>query len=108
MDVKEVLIQARELISDERRWTVRSLARDKYGNSVPVSSPGATCWCSAGALSRVILENGNNDATVYTRIKDLLRKAISGESYVAFNDSRTHEEVLKMFDKAIELASTKG
>ena len=55
---KEVLVAARELISDESRWTKGCEARNAQGHSVFPKVFSYTpedrlpvCWCAGGALS---------------------------------------------------------
>lgn len=50
----EVLTRARELISEEHRWTQYAYARDKEGICVESTSPKAACWCARGAINRVV------------------------------------------------------
>jgi hypothetical protein len=57
---KEILIKAREIISDEKNWTQGIEARDKDGNTVAYFNPLAICFCSIGAVERAaFLTNGD-------------------------------------------------
>lgn len=94
----QTLIAARELISEESRWTQGQYARDSAGHGSSPMSKTAVCFCSEGAILRVTREP--NDVVLADR---LLRKATGEPTYV-FNDTRTHTEVLAAFDRAIELA----
>jgi hypothetical protein len=93
--VKEVDIikKARELISDPKRWTKGAGARDKHGDPVPITNPGAVCWCVSGALVHVA---GFSDG--YDAEKLLLP---GGGGITGFNDTHEHAEVLELMDKAI-------
>lgn len=96
MDTLDILKQARELISDERRWTRGELARDSEGHEVDEDSPSAACWCSVGAVWRV-REGGENLCGALTALEE----AMGTEHIGDFNDSHSHAEVLAAFDAAI-------
>lgn len=95
--VKEVLVQARDLISDPKRWTHLYAARNAVGDSVGPCAEDAVCWCSVGAVEKV----GSN---LYFDVTKALRK-VMGDSIPKFNDSSPHEDVLAAFDIAICLES---
>jgi hypothetical protein len=109
-----VLRRARKLIADRNAWIKGSFIGKRKG---------AQCYCALGALATgagVKVANGktlsNADSgclpTEYYVAHQLLRKAIGdGFQWVpSFNDdNRTqHADVLKMFDKAIELAKAES
>jgi hypothetical protein len=103
MSPLEDLKAARELISDPSRWTQGAAARNDAGNETNSTSPDATCFCSLGAITKVVGAPGERRRVV----KNLLREGLpEGHSYIAvFNDTHTHEEVLAVFDRAIAHAS---
>jgi hypothetical protein len=53
-----VLVRARELIADERRWCRRAFARGWGGIPVPVQSLAARSFCAVGAIRRAGRELG--------------------------------------------------
>jgi hypothetical protein len=91
--VLAVLRQARDLISDASRWTQGDNARNRFGQSCPLDSSAAVCWCAMGALKRV------NPALAW-EARNALAKVID-DSVVTFNDQHSHAEVLAAFDQAI-------
>lgn len=99
----DVLRQARELITDSERWTQNEFARDFRGTAVSPRSELAVCWCAMGAVSRV----GDNKFWLRVETKRYLEIA-SQELFETFpervNDTLGHEAVLRMYDRAIELA----
>jgi hypothetical protein len=110
VDTKQILIEARELISDKVRWTTEIYASDtnapgtygrkhQYGNE-----PGAVCWCAFGAVQKVTGSDSNmrlvNTELVLTRAADELFK----DTVTQVNDRLGHEAVMQMYDRAIELA----
>ena len=102
--VREVLVNARELISKPEAWTKRSYARSAGGDPVVPYSPKAACWCVSGAISI-----SGRDITVRWAARDAILFA-AGTSVMdvpTWNDApeRTHAEVLAVFDKAIEAES---
>lgn len=100
MKKSEILIKSKELISNPKNWTQGMFARDEYGTPVPSISENACSWCSAGAVIKVA-----NNIYVAISLFALLEKSIS-RAIAPFNDNpeSTHEDIMNMFDKAIELA----
>lgn len=72
---------------------------------VTFDSPEAECFCSVGAIKRIVLklpEYRFAEASAY----DALDRAAgrSGLNIVRYNDTHTHEEVMKVWDSAINQA----
>ena len=124
---KDVLVRAKEIISDPARWTTGEYAKDVTGLPTAAIDADAVQWCAIGSLRRaahdLFLEQ---DRDLHDKRKQrekkrswtgALNRAIaklnqsaseaapgSGKhSTTAFNDSkgRTHQEVLTLFDDAI-------
>jgi hypothetical protein len=97
---KDILIKAREIISDEKNWTQGIEARDKDGNAVAYFNPLAICFCSIGAVERAAFLTNGDPARALCALT-------TGEIYYSniaiakFNDNSSHAEVLAMFDTAI-------
>jgi len=94
--VKQILIEARELISDPRHWTTCAWARDEFGKSVGVSC--GTAFCSVGAIERAA---GDWRLEKYAAL-DAFRRVVQCDYLPEFNDTHTHAEVLAAFTRAIE------
>lgn len=92
--LKQYLLHARELI-DKHGWV-----QGVYGN--PEKG-----FCIIGAISRACWDDGVTFETQTAMEGDLQRHAPGYESLVAFNDAkgRTKEEVLALFDRAIQEAT---
>jgi hypothetical protein len=100
--IKQVLIEARTLISSRRRWTKYALARDKHDLVVPPTDPKAKCFCSLGAIEKVCGPNAVLRGAAQNRIQRAMSRAESGFCSIAsVNDYRGHAATLKMFDIAI-------
>lgn len=97
MNTLETLKAARELISDPKRWTQKTSARDSKGRPTFADEEEAVCWCAIGALSHV---NREKLITCCGVLESVMPVGIA-----TFNDSHTHEEVLALFDKAILMVS---
>ena len=101
MTAKEVLIDAKNLISDPNNWLRTALACDKEGFPVDPEDKNACKWCASGALLKVAHGEPLDKAV------DLLLRVLDvslTQADVAipiFNDNSTHEEVMELFDKAI-------
>lgn len=99
MNTHELLIAARKRIERPERWTQGCEARDKDGHWTNACDPIATCWCGYGAIwcSADKFSSEVNYAEVALR-------AACGMHFPDWQDAleRTHAEVLKVFDIAIE------
>jgi hypothetical protein len=96
----EVLIAARALIADPKRWTRDVFARNERGTPELAIGPEACCWCSVGALMKC----GYGTGQVLRAEVALLSEMAGCPSVAAFNDSHEHHEVLAAFDRAIAKA----
>lgn len=99
MTTKQILIKARELLSEESRWTKGSFARqaDKVGTGA--NNPLAVCWCALGAIDKVIGDDYTN--TDATKSLESAANVLGYASVNALNDRASHSKVLEMFDNAI-------
>lgn len=108
MKPSETLAKARELLEDPSRWTRHYYARNKYGDPSSDIQRG-TCWCAIGALLKV--RGVNSLIEVYGLQKDVNYLDQAARCRVSvFNDDpdTTHTDILRLFDKAIELAKENG
>ena len=95
---KEILTEARSLITDPDKWTKGVFARtaDHHRAAVPFEAD-ATCWCAWGALENAYGGFVNNDHPAYVSLREAM-----GGGVANFNDDHTHPEVIGAFDRAIE------
>lgn len=105
METIEILEKARELISDESRWTQGCPARNTEGRYTPIGSPDAVCFCSIGAICKVMFIDEMK--VTGQKATEILRKALPqgwGGSITAFNDTKKHSAIVQLFDRAIDAA----
>ena len=116
MTAKELLIKARALIANPNHWTQTNFAHDTEGNSVAPSNEKACEWCALGAIMNIRYENANGYAIEDKAIEMLSLtisdfdkyenfRGVNNEDIISsFNDdtSTTHEDVISMFDIAID------
>lgn len=107
MNTLEVLIAARKLIEKPENWTRAFLARDNYGDPVYVHSDKAVCFCAMGALHKAVGETQGEFLDVVDDAAATLASAARIDTVAGFNDTHTHDEVLVLFDKAIEMEKAK-
>ena len=97
--VLDAVLKAHALISDKSKWTTHALARTAEGKITwPRGKEVPVCFCSAGALLMVSKSNGQYGELVGEFM------GVLGAHYSclsAFNDTSTHEEVLRVWDKVI-------
>jgi len=104
----QILRDARELLSDEKRWTQGALGRDENGVLLCADQlDRAQCYCAFGGL----LAAGDDATTGDFRALPLLIDAIDLQPDAGIGDwndapDRTHADVLTAFDRAIALAET--
>lgn len=108
MNLMQMAIKARELLSDPEHWIQDTLARDARGRFADPESEEAVCWCILGAFSKAA------DSNMLTQTElgvELAAQVAPGKPVVEalevitnFNDDehRTHPEVLEWFDTFIK------
>lgn len=104
----DLLREARALISDPDKWTQGTLARNAYGSEVASYSHDACKWCVAGAMLRVADSNDvpySTELSAHSALVLASRELFGSSAIEEVNDTRTHADVLALFDRAIELAS---
>lgn len=103
MNTHELLIAARKKIERPECWTKGCEARDKDGNETSACDPIATCWCGLGAIWC-----SADEFISEADYAEMALRAVCGMHFPDWQDApeRTHAEVLKVFDIAIE--NTRG
>lgn len=115
MKTSEALKQARALIDTPEKWCQGSYALNENGMSSYGDSPLACRFCSVGALQHTNPLMFDRERKYKTRpampvLRQFLDRAADRVSLgrfnnvVDFNDSRTHDQVMKVWDLAISLA----
>lgn len=96
----EILKEARKLLI-EKGWTQAAYARDINGYRVSPRSTDAVCFCSIGAIQHVHGSWGVPERFL-TRASEHAYWSVP-----VWNDKpgRTKEDVIALFDKAIEIGS---
>jgi hypothetical protein len=120
---KQILIEARDLISDPRRWTQHDMAILENGRACDPNHPTACAWCADGAVYKII----GNDPTgpsdvgfaehnaVCDQLSDASGRLFDTGCFVSINDGEdgvppgtidsveeiAHANILAVFDKAI-------
>lgn len=116
--IKALLQYARALIAEPGTWTKGYQARNAFGEEVEATSPEAVCFCSHGALHRASVDLDASGRAIFAgftilnsvawrltpmhayRPGDPIGKMLGTIS--GYNDNHTHEEVLALWDKAIQ------
>lgn len=101
MTALKILQGVRELLSDEKRWTRGSYARDRLGRTTHSTSESAVCWCLIGALGKIT--NHERGARSAERALERVARRRGREFPAEWQDAdgRTHAEVLALLDEAI-------
>lgn len=101
----EILKAARTRIAEREHWVVGMRACSPRGVLVRPRSPRAVAWCAGGALAA---SSSPDDELVFGRAYDILRAAaieFGYESIEELNDRGSHVMVMRMFDRAIAMAT---
>lgn len=96
-----LLRRMRTLLSDPRRWTHHTFARNRGNYPVGVNAAAAISFCLSGAADRCA------DGTPSQVRCDAMKGSASclrGDDISAFNDGRTHKEVLAALREAEQVA----
>jgi len=110
------LKEAHALIKDPKHWTQAAYARSRPNSPIPrhATSEFAACWCSVGAIKKVVPRQERGvEHYPYLEVRHLLEKgltSLTGDrlvSIVTYNDNHTHAEVMEMWEEAIRLAEEK-
>jgi hypothetical protein len=106
MTVKELLIAARSIIDTPEKWTKGAVSRDRSGSSL-FRVEGGVKWCMLGAVELAIKPTNTREIFIFEDAVSQLNKVLGSDSVSEFNDrdTTTHEDVLRVFDKAIEEVS---
>lgn len=114
MSISQILISAKVVIEKPENWTRGWFARDAENNPVHSAERNAVCFCSLGAVRKVMFGPESTEPCrdktynlIVNLMDDVVRDTFNECNVPTFNDNTTHEEVLKMFDKAIEVAKEK-
>lgn len=98
---RTILVLARAIIEDQGKWTTGANARDAWDEAVGPTSSKACCWCARGAVLRVMPAYSPIPFSVLTKAG---RELFHEDSTVLINDAFDHADVIRLFDRAIELA----
>ena len=116
MGLLEILIKVRELLSNKDHWTKGYYARNVRNDMIDPQDPAACTFCMYGAIYKVCPDIpfsavGFKDPIIMQAHDEITRAivelypAFKDEPEARFNDNSntTHEDVLKVLDRAIEL-----
>jgi hypothetical protein len=105
MNNKELFQAAFALIKNPATWTKDYYAKSIEQTFVTPESEEAVCWCSQGALIKVLSKDNMvmEDNTVYNQLTKAAKKHLPklyGCNYLAmFNDGNTHEAVVALWEE---------
>jgi hypothetical protein len=104
--VVDVLRAARERISDPEHWTRSAFAKSPSGRPISPWSDGAVCWCARGSVYRECgsVSNAGLVEVFLMRATEEAKPPDDAEPIAWLNDNGTHDDVLALYDRAIELA----
>ena len=99
---KDILVKARELISNEENWTQRLYGISPQGWPVEQDSlKEAVCFCATGAIIRAMQILHGDDSIRETPQKVYTLLGLHHKSLILFNDPHSHKDVLALFDTLI-------
>lgn len=104
-NVYEILTTARDIISKPKYWTKGNCARDEQGDLAFWDSKAAYCFCSYGAILRAALELKLSSKGATKSLRNHINAPGNDLEFGdigIWNDSSTHEEVMNVFQLAID------
>lgn len=109
MKTSEILIKAKEVIVNPENWIQNYFAYNKNGHPVGRGThPDAVCFCSVGAIQKVIGDKGDASEEFLSarKVREVTKvlTIAAGETITDYNDTHTHSEVMEVWDKAIKNA----
>lgn len=103
----ELLKAARDLIADPAHHTTRAYGRDAAGARLSTGfAPEAVCWCAVGALQCAALQPVAGNWKLALDTLEEAAQDLFEADVVSVNDGRGHGPVMRMYDRAIEMAAT--
>ena len=96
----EILRNAKILLTDQRYWTKKAIARDAHGNKVNPCHPSALQFSVEGAIARCSNKYGFQPP-FFMALLDSITAEVGVPSSGEFNDLYTHQDVLMLLDTAI-------
>lgn len=103
------LLAARTVISNKKYWTKDMLARNSSGHNVMVHDPSACSFCAIGALMFAVKDEHGfvGDSKAYKYLSKASKELYNNVFVSDVNDTYGHTAVMRMYDRAIELAGDK-
>lgn len=115
-DILDVLKAARQLIINPENWTKGAAARNIKDEAVRFGMLSACKFCAVGAVQRALLDftkKNQNKQIGIDQVYDLFPMSSSNPyqkatELIIYNDEiATHDEIIKIFDLAIEMGYVK-
>ena len=103
----EILRATRARIANPDNWTKDGLARNEAGEPVHPEASDACQWCLLGAersITDSIPDRIEANDYIYRALRENVGADLRFMMLSEFNDTRSHEEVLAVLDRAIVLA----
>ncbi len=103
--VLSVLMAARKLLSERKRWTKDADAKNAKKEEVDACSAEAVCWCARGAVLKCAGRAWMKKNSALSKLREIIEDNRSC-AVTNYNDEagRTHKSILSWFDRAIERA----
>lgn len=101
--VKDILINVKNLLNVQSRWTNFRDARDKDGWDISPNSPDAVCWCLRGAIKKcTYFPDDLNMSQILEEIAIQNNIVKERKSIVHINDNLGYATVMLLLDAAIK------
>ena len=95
-----ILKDALEIVSDEKRWTTKTLARKSDGLPCTPYDPLAVCFCAEGAVRRCVRLRGAETGTAEYLMR-LLDRQVDRSDIAYVNDEQGRLAVVKALKQLI-------
>jgi len=101
---QQIIIRALELLSDDKTWTGRAMARDAQRRPCSAYASEAVRFCAVGALSRAAFELIGEPHTSFVEKIEMYILAAAGKSHTGLpliNDREGREAVVQILKTAL-------
>lgn len=108
MNTVEILKSAKAVIINPEDWTQDAFSRNKNGERLTNGyDEGGVCFCSLGAVEKVTSKPFWSSEKAVEFLQRAACALFQTVNIPGINDTRTHSEVMAVWDKAIQLAEEK-
>lgn len=104
--LKEILVESKDLLSEESRWAKEAPALQEDSTRAKPVGDEAVAWCLVGAVAKSCNDEGICPPALLKYLDFAVEEYTEGryDNAEEFNDIADHNQLMQFFDVAIDLA----